>query len=99
MAAGQLQIDFEYDERVGALAREVAIMVAPHVAPGTKAETVRVLAERVAKLAHRRFKDAYEPREPIRCHTCDDLTVVGNRVRVVVCNRCALTGRSVGCSG
>lgn len=99
MASGQLLIDFDYDERVVMFAKEVALMLAPHVAPGTKSETVKVLADRIAVLACRRWKDAHEPREEVRCHTCDELTTVGNRVRVAVCNRCALTGRSVGAAG
>jgi len=99
VASGQLLIDFDYDERVVAHAREVALMLAPYMAPGTKSETTKVLAERIARLACGRWKDAHEPREEVRCHTCDEQTTVGNRVRVAVCNRCALTGRSVGAAG
>lgn len=97
MAAEQVSIDFYCDERTASLAREVAIMIAPRAAPGTSSEAVAELAERISKLAERRFRDFREPAEPIRCHTCDDMTVVGNRVRVVVCNRCSLEGRSSGC--
>ena len=96
---GQLSIDFEYDDRVVRLAAELAIMVAPHVAPGTKAETVKVLTDRMAILAGKRFAKLNEPDEPIRCHTCDEMTVPKNRVRVAVCLRCSFEGRSVGSSG
>jgi hypothetical protein len=99
VSQGQLLIDFDYDERVASFAREVAIMLAPHGAPGTKAEATKVLADRIARLACKRWKDAHEPREEVRCHTCDEQTTIGNRVRVAVCNRCALTGRSVGAAG
>jgi len=99
MTAGQISIDFYYDDRVASLAREIAIMVAPHMSPGTKADVAKMLGERVAALAEKRFRDFREPAEPIRCHTCDELTLVGNRVRVAVCNRCSLEGRSVGCAG
>ncbi len=99
MAAGQIAIDFDYDERVVRLSREIALMVSPHAAPGTKAETVRVLAERIAKLAHQRLRDAFEPAEDVRCHTCNEMTTPKNRVRVAVCARCSLEGRSAGSSG
>lgn len=99
MAGGQLPIDFDFDERVVMFSKEVALMLAPHMPPGTKAETTRGLAERVARLAQVRWKNVHEPREEIRCHTCDDMTTIGNRVRVSVCNRCALMGRSVGAGG
>jgi hypothetical protein len=99
VAAGQVVIDFDYDERVVRLSREIAVMVAPHAAPGTKSETVKVLAERIAKLAHLRLRDAQEPTEDMRCHTCDEMTTPKNRVRVAVCARCSLEGRSVGSAG
>lgn len=100
MAQGQLLIDFEYDERTARLAHEFGIILLPRVAPGTPANAVRDLAGRLAKLAEKRYKDAWEPKEPIRCHTCDDMTTSpGNRVRVAVCNRCSLEGRSAGSSG
>lgn len=99
MPSGQLLIDFDYDERVATFAREVAVMIVPYFAPGTKSEAVRLVADRVARLAGARWKDVYEPREPVRCHTCDEMTTVGNRVRVAVCNRCSLIARSVGSSG
>jgi hypothetical protein len=97
---GQLAIDFEYDERTVRLATEVAIMLTPYMAPGTPRDDVRSLAERIAKLSERRFKDAWEPKEAILCHTCDEATTVpGNRVRVAVCNRCSLDGSTPGSSG
>jgi hypothetical protein len=96
---GQLTIDFCCDDRSQSLAREISIMLAPHLAPGTKSETAKLLAERVALLAEKRFRDFQEPTEAIRCHTCDESTTIGNRVRVAVCNRCSLEGRSVGCTG
>jgi hypothetical protein len=96
---GQLAIDFFCDDRSRALAQEFAIMLAPHLAPGTKSETAKLLAERMATLAEKRFRDFQEPKEAIRCHTCDEMTEVGNRVRVAVCNRCSLEGRSVGSTG
>ncbi len=93
----QVAIDFCYDERVPRLARELAIMIAPHLPPGTKTDVSRTLAERMAALAEKRFREVGEPAEPVRCHTCDDMTLPGNRVRVAVCNRCSLEGRSPGC--
>ena len=99
MAAGQLAIDFDYDERTVRLAGEVGIMLAPYLAPGTPREISRVLAERIAKVAERRYKYAWEPKEGIRCLTCDELTFPENRVRVVVCVRCSLEGRTPGASG
>jgi hypothetical protein len=97
--SGQLLIDFCCDERSQGLARELAIMVAPYLAPGTTTEMTKNLASRMALLAEKRFNDFREPPEPIRCHTCDEMTTIGNRMRVAVCNRCSLEGRSVGGSG
>ena len=96
---GQLAIDFCCDDRSRKLAGEIAIMLAPHLPPGTKSEVASALAARVSLLAEKRYRDFQEPVEEIRCHTCDEMTKVGNRVRVVVCNRCALEGRSVGSAG
>ncbi len=96
---GQLCIDFCCDDRTRMLAMEVALMVAPHAAPGTKRETIEALASRVATLAEKRYRDFQEPAEPMRCHTCDEMTTPGNRVRVAVCCRCSLEGRSVGSAG
>jgi len=96
---GQLRIDFCCDERSQGLARELAIMVAPYLSPGTTTEATKNLAARMALLAEKRFRDFREPEEPIRCHTCDEMTTIGNRVRVAVCNRCSFEGRSVWCSG
>jgi hypothetical protein len=94
---GQMTIDFYCDDRVEALAKKISVMLVPHLAPGTKTETARTLAERVAALSERTFRDLAEPAEPVRCHTCDEMTLPGNRVRVAVCNRCAYEGRSPGC--
>lgn len=96
---GQLTIDFCCDDRSQSLAREIAIMLAPHMAPGTKRDVSKLLAERVALLAEKRFRDFREPAEAMRCHSCDEMTTIGNRVRVAVCNRCSLEGRSPGSSG
>lgn len=97
--AGQISIDFDYDERTVRLATEIAIMLTPHVSPGTPRENVRGLADRIAKLAEKRYKDAWEPTCEIRCHTCDEMTVPKTRVRVVVCPRCSLHGSTPGSSG
>lgn len=99
MPSEQVSIDFCCDGRTPGLARELALVIAPHLCPGTKAEVAAALAERVALLAERRLRDQAESPEPLRCHTCDDMTTIGNRVRVAVCNRCALEGRSPGCGG
>ncbi len=100
MSGGQLSIDFEYDERTARFSQEVALLLVPRLALGTTKEAVRELAGRIAVLAERRFRDAWEPKEPIRCHSCDDMTTVpGNRVRVAVCNRCSIEGRTPGSSG
>jgi hypothetical protein len=96
---GQLALDLDYDERVARLAREVAIVVAPHLAPGTKTEAAKLLAERVAMLAWQRLKYEWEPPDAIRCHTCDELTYPKNRVRVAVCPRCSAEGRAAGSRG
>jgi hypothetical protein len=50
-------------------------------------------------LAERRLRDLVEPAEPLRCHCCDNMTVVSDRVRVAVCVRCALEPRSPGGAG
>lgn len=89
-----LEIDLDYDERVVSLARELGILLAPRLAPGTTSEATRLLAERVALLSWERLKYAREPAEPVRCHTCDELTLPKTRVRVAVCPRCSLEGRS-----
>jgi hypothetical protein len=100
MSGPQLAIDFEYDERTVRLATEICLMLTPYLAPGTTRESARVLAERVTKVAEKRYKDNWEPKEAIRCHTCDDVTTVpGNRVRVAVCNRCSINGATPGSSG
>lgn len=92
------QIDFDYDGRTPRLAQEVAIMLAPHL-PGTTKEAALELAARIATLAEKRYKEAFEPVDPMRCHTCDEMTIPKTRVRVVVCPRCALEGRTPGSSG
>ena len=99
MTGPQLKIDFEYDDRVPRLALEVGIMVAPHLAPGTTREQSANLAARIAKLAAKRLEKHEEPREPIRCHTCDVETKPDERARVVVCVRCGLEGGSPGSRG
>jgi hypothetical protein len=96
-SGGQLYIDFYTDDRMLELSKKVSVMLAPHVASGTDTKKLRDLADRVAVLAESVFRDFKEPKEPMRCHSCDELTLVGNRVRVPVCNRCAHAGRSPGC--
>jgi hypothetical protein len=95
----QLKIDFEYDDRVERLATEFGILLVPHVPPGTTTEAVKTLAGRLAMLAARRLERFEEPREPIRCHSCDHPTKPDERARVVVCGRCALEGASPGSAG
>lgn len=99
MPGGQLHIDFDYDERTARLAVEIAILLIPRMAPGTTSESTKLLADRIAMLAEKRYKDAWEPSEPIRCHTCDAMTVKRSRVRVAVCVRCSIEGRTPGSSG
>jgi len=94
---GQVEM-FDYDERTVVLARELALVLAPAVAPGTKTETVKLLAEKVAKIAEQKYKYAREPDE-VRCHLCDEVTIPKNRVRVAVCVRCSLEPRSPGSTG
>lgn len=98
-SAGQLVIDFDYDERSVKLAREVAVMLVPHLAPGTKIEVVRDLSARIAMLATTTLKYEWEPLEPVRCHLCDEETVPKNRVRVAVCRRCSAEPWSPGSRG
>jgi hypothetical protein len=95
----QLTIDFEYDDRVVQLAAEYAIMMAPYLAPGTKAETAKVLAARMALLAARRLDKFAEPPELMICHTCDAQVGPKERARVVVCLSCGLRGGSPGSDG
>lgn len=94
-----LDIDLDYDDRVRSLALEIAIVLAPRLAPGTTRESATLLAERVALLSWERLKYAREPEEPVRCHTCDEMTLPKTRARVAVCPRCALEGRSAGARG
>ena len=98
MTSSAGQIDFDYDGRTPRLAQEVAIMLAPHLLCATK-EVTKELAARIATLAEKRYKEAFEPADPMRCHTCDAETLPKTRVRVVVCPRCALEGRTPGSSG
>ena len=97
--AGQLAIDFEYDERTVRLSTEIAILLTPYLAPGTPRESVQVLATRIAKLAEKRYHNVWEPTDLIRCHTCDELTDPKKRVRVVVCPRCSFNGATPGSDG
>jgi len=99
LPGSQLKIDFEYDDRVERLAAEFGIMLIPHVPPGTPREAVKTLAGRLAMLASARLKKFDEPRELIRCHSCDHMTKPDERARVVVCSRCALEGSSPGSDG
>lgn len=95
----QLPIDFEYDARVATLATELAIMMRPHLSLDTPQKVVIDLASRMAILASKRISKFEEPKEPMRCHTCDIPTNPADRVRVVVCIRCGFNGGSPGCSG
>ena len=99
LPGSQLKIDFEYDDRVERLATEFGLLLIPHVPPGTPRETVKTLAGRLAMLASVRLKKFEEPRELIRCHSCDHMTKPDERARVVVCSRCALEGASPGSDG
>jgi hypothetical protein len=99
VSGAQIAIDFDYDERTVRLATEIAIMLTPYLSPGTPRDTARGLADRVAKLSEKRYKDAWEPTCEIRCHTCDAMTTQKTRVRVVVCPRCSLHGSTPGSSG
>ena len=95
----QLKIDFAYDDGVERLATEFGIMLIPHVPSGTPRETIKTLAGRLAMLASVRLKKFDEPKELIRCHSCDCMTKHDERARVVVCSRCALEGASPGSDG
>lgn len=95
----QLTIDFDYDERVVKLATEFAIMMAPHLALGTSKATVNDLSARMALLAAKRVNRFEEPKEPMRCHTCDALVAPADRTRVVVCVECGFSGGSPGSDG
>jgi len=95
----QLSIDFEYDERMVKLSVEFALMMMPHLAPGTKAEAVRDLVARMVLLAGKRLDKFAEPPDQMRCHSCDALVGPQERARVVVCVRCGLTGRTPGSTG
>lgn len=99
MISGQVAIDFEFDDRVPRLAKEIALVLVPHVSSDVSTESLRRLAERVAMLAGERLRHAWEPAEPMRCHTCDRLVGPRERVRVVVCARCSLEGGSPGSAG
>jgi hypothetical protein len=98
-SSGQISLDLYYDERTERLASEFAIMMTPHAAAGTTKEVVLEVASRMAVLAGRRYAYFGEPEEPIRCHTCDEMTIPKNRVRVAVCPRCSFEGRSSGSRG
>lgn len=95
----QLKIDFDYDDRAERLALEFGIMLVPLLPPGTPRERTRELAGRMAVLASKRLAKSEEPRDLIPCHSCDYMTKYDERVRVVVCARCAMEGRSPGSDG
>ena len=95
----QLKIDFEYDDRVERLATEFGIMIIPHLPLGTPREAVKTLAGSLAMLASKWLARFEEPRELIRCHSCDHMTKHDERARVVVCARCAMEGVSPGSDG
>jgi len=95
----QLAIDFEYDDRVVHLAAEFALMMAPHLAPGTKSESAKSLAARLALLAAKRLDKFAEPSEMMICHTCDAKVGPDERARVVVCVSCGFRGGSPGSDG
>lgn len=88
----QLKIDWDYDDRAERLSMEFAIMITPHLAPGTPREKARDLAVRLALLACKRVSSHVEPPEPMRCHSCDALVGPDERARVVACVRCAMRG-------
>jgi hypothetical protein len=97
--SGQMALDLDYDERSVKLAGQIAIMMAPHLATGTKAEVAKALAARISMLATRTLKYEWEPQEPIRCHLCSEQTEPKFRVRVVVCPRCSAEPRVPGSTG
>jgi hypothetical protein len=99
VAGGQLLIDFDYSETTPKLALEIAIMLAPSMHTGTTVEQTKELAARIAMVAYKRYKDHWEPAEPIRCLLCDTETYPRDRVRVVVCSRCSYEGHSPGSRG
>ena len=99
VAPGQLRLDFEWDDRIERLSQEYGIMLAAYVAPGTPRETTANLAARMALLAGKRLEKHEEPREEIRCHSCDASTKYNERVRVVMCIRCATEKGSPGSDG
>jgi|GEM_PF-1764304 hypothetical protein len=96
---GQIKIDYDYDDRVERLAREYELILLSHVPPGTPRETTKNLAGRLAILAGKRLVRYEEPKEEIRCHNCDAGTKHDERVRVVMCVRCALAGGTPGSDG
>ena len=72
------------------LGLEVAILLAPRLAPGTPVEEVRRLADRVAMLCWERLRKDAETSELLRCWKCGTETTPKARVRVVVCYNCSL---------
>lgn len=95
----QLKLDFEYDDRVERLTLEFGIMLVPKLPPGTPRESIKTFAGRLAMLASKRLARHEEPQELIRCHSCDYMTKHDERVRVVVCTRCAMEGGTPGSDG
>jgi hypothetical protein len=107
----QLKIDFDVDDRVEELAHDLVAELASSCSDlkdGHSGQMHKVLPEgdsllamtaRMASAAYRKFAKHEEPQEVIRCHQCDAATRHDERVRVVVCVRCALDGGSPGSDG
>jgi hypothetical protein len=96
--SGQLKIDFEWDRRAESLAREFAIMLAPHVDAGPSCEKIREVAGRMAVLASRRLV-VREDLGEVPCVLCGATTRPDERARIVVCTNCATRKPEPGSNG
>lgn len=101
----QLKIDFEVDERVEELATDFVQKIGEGLghlnvfASDAERKTLDRLSADLAGMAWRKFARHEEPGEVIMCHGCDCPTRHDERVRVVVCVRCATRGGSPGSGG
>jgi hypothetical protein len=96
--SGQLKIDFEWDHRAEALAREFALMLAPHVDAGPSCERIKELAGRMAVLASKRLL-AREDLGEVPCALCGAVTKPDERARIVACVACATSKPEPGSRG